>query len=135
MKKFYKQFFLFAGWLCVALGIVGALLPLLPSTVFFILAAWFFARSSEKLYERLIEDPYIGIHIRNYLEKRGMPLKAKFISITMLFATIIVSIYFTSREPFIIVVLLSVAFGVSGYIISLNTIRNDSLTVKRQSLV
>lgn len=135
MKKFYKPFFFFAGWLCVALGIVGALLPLLPSTVFFILAAWFFARSSEKFYMRIVNDPFVGIHVRNYLERRGMPLKAKFISITMLFVTILISIYFTSREPFLIVVLLSIAFGVAGYIISLNTIRNTSRSAKQQSLV
>ncbi|KAF0151848.1 MAG: hypothetical protein FD143_1562 [Ignavibacteria bacterium] len=131
MKKVYKPFFLIAGWLCVVLGIIGAILPLMPSTVFFILAAWFFARSSEKFYLRLLNDPYIGIHVRNYIEKRGMPLRAKFTSVIMLFVTITISIYFTTREPFNIVVLLSIAFGVAGYIISLNTIRNTTVAKKR----
>ncbi|MDP3581623.1 MAG: YbaN family protein [Ignavibacteria bacterium] len=127
MRRFYKSLFFMFGWLCVGLGILGAILPLMPSTVFFILAAWAFARSSDKFYGRLINDPYIGIHVRNYLEKRGMPLRAKFISITMLFITIAVSIYFTTRKPFAIVMLLSVAFGVAGYIISLHTIRKNTL--------
>jgi len=124
MHKIYKSFFFIAGWVSIILGIIGAILPLMPSTVFFILAAWFFARSSEKFYKRLLNDPYVGIHVSNYLEKRGMPLRAKIISIGMLFITITLSIYLTTREPFLIVFLLSIAFGVSGYIISLNTIRN-----------
>ncbi len=127
MRRFYKSIFFVFGWLCVGLGILGAILPLMPSTVFFILAAWAFARSSEKFYARVINDPYIGIHVRNYLEKRGMPLRAKFISIVMLLITIAVSIYFTTRKPFAIVILLSVAFGVAGYIISLHTIRKNTL--------
>ncbi|MEW6652796.1 MAG: YbaN family protein [Bacteroidota bacterium] len=131
MDKVYKPIFLIAGWLCIVLGIIGAILPLMPSTVFFILAAWFFARSSEKFYLRLLNDPYIGIHVRNYIEKRGMPLRAKFVSVIMLFVTITISIYFTAREPFSIVMLLSVAFGVAGYIISLNTIKNGVAAKKR----
>lgn len=127
MRKYYKPFYFAFGWLCVGLGIVGALLPLMPSTVFFILAAWAFARSSEKFYKRIINDAYIGIHVRNYLDKRGMPLRAKFVSISMLFTTIFISIYFTTRNPFAIAMLLSLAFGVSGYIISLNTIKRKTL--------
>ena len=127
MKRLYKSFYFAFGWLCVGFGILGAILPLMPSTVFFILAAWAFARSSEKFYTRLINDRYVGIHVRNYLEKRGMPLRAKFVSIAMLFATIAASIYFTTRNPFAIFMLLSLAFGVAGYIISLNTIRKNTL--------
>lgn len=131
MKKVYKHFLIFAGWLCVVMGIIGAILPLMPSTVFFILSAWFFARSSEKFYLRIINDPFVGVHVRNYLEKQGMPLKAKFISVIMLFLTIILSIYFSTRNLFVIVMLLSVAFGVAGYIISLNTIKTTSIAEKR----
>lgn len=127
MNRVNKKFFFILGWFAVALGIIGAILPLMPSTVFFILAAWFFAKSSEKFYNRIITDPYVGEHVRNFLEKKGMPLRAKFVSITMLFLTIALSIYLIPRRPFLVVLLLSIAFGVAGYIISLNTIEKSSV--------
>jgi uncharacterized membrane protein YbaN (DUF454 family) len=126
MKKFYKPFLLIAGWICVGLGIIGAILPLMPSTVFFILAAIAFSKSSERFYHRVLNDQFVGNHVRNFLEKRGMPIRAKYISIFMLFFTITTSIFFTTRNPFAIAMLLSIAFGVAGYIISLNTIRKKS---------
>jgi uncharacterized protein len=126
MTRFLKKIFFVLGILSVAMGTIGIILPLLPSTVFFILAAWFFAKSSERFYTRIINDPFVGLHVRNYLEKKGMPLHAKCISICMIFVTISISIMVIPRKPFLVVLLLSIAFGVSGYIISLNTINKTS---------
>jgi uncharacterized membrane protein YbaN (DUF454 family) len=122
----YKQkIFLILGFIFVAFGIIGAILPLMPSTVFFILAAYFFSKSSEKFHKKLLDNKYIGRHLKNFYEKKGMPLRAKIISILSLFLTITISIILVERTPFLVVILLSVAFAVSFYIISLNTIENS----------
>ncbi len=71
------------GLLCVGLGILGAFLPVMPATVFFIMAAYFFARSSETLYHKLISHPKFGPVILNWEANRTMPRKAKIIAITM----------------------------------------------------
>lgn len=63
---------------CVAIGIVGAVLPLLPSTIFFILAAAAFARSSPELEQRIMEDPRVGPSVRNWRDHGVIPMKAKF---------------------------------------------------------
>ncbi len=125
MSTYKQKIFLILGFIFVAFGIIGAILPLMPSTVFFILAAYFFSKSSEKFHKKLLDNKYIGRHIKNFYEKRGMPLRAKIISILSLFLTITISIILVERTPFLVVILLSVAFAVSFYIISLNTIENS----------
>jgi hypothetical protein len=99
----------------------------MPSTVFFIIAAWFFARSSPNFHNKLLTNKYVGKHIRNFYEKKGMPLKSKVISIAMVFLTISFSLFMIESSPFLVVILLSVAFAVSFYILSLNTIQDVDL--------
>lgn len=125
MSAYKQKIFLVLGFLFVAFGIIGAILPLMPSTVFFILSAYYFSKSSPKFHKKLLGNKYVGEHIKNFYEKKGMPLRAKIISIISLFLTITVSIILIERTPFLIVILLSVAFAVSFYIISLNTIENS----------
>ena len=125
MGKSIKNYLLLVlGWVCIGLGILGAVLPLLPSTVFFIIAAWCFSKSSERFHNWLMNHPLWGKSLRNFVENRGMPVLSKVISISVLFISIIASIYFFARHPLLICFLLSVAFGVSAYIISLKTVRN-----------
>lgn len=123
MSNFKRKIFLLLGFISVALGIIGAILPLMPSTVFFIMAAYFFSKSSKKFHHKLLSNKYVGNHIKNFYEKKGMPLRAKIISIFSLFITITISLIIIERTPFLVVILLSVAFAVSFYIISLNTIQ------------
>ena len=123
MKDNLKKHFLFIlGWISVGLGILGVFLPLLPSTVFFIAAAWCFSKSSERFHKWLMHHPVWGKQLRNFFENRGMPLLSKIIAIATIFISISSSIYFFARHPLLICFLLSVAFGVSAYIISLKTI-------------
>jgi uncharacterized membrane protein YbaN (DUF454 family) len=115
----------------VFLGTLGIFLPLLPSTVFFILAAWCFARSSEKFYNRLITHPRIGRFIRNYLEKRGMPLRAKVAAVSMLTITTGCSALFFTEQLLIRLFLLVITISVSAYIISLKTL-NETLPAESE---
>lgn len=62
---------------CVAAGIVGIFLPVMPTTIFFILAAGAFARSSPELERRILEHPKYGPPVRNWRENGVVPVKAK----------------------------------------------------------
>jgi uncharacterized membrane protein YbaN (DUF454 family) len=66
-----------AGLLSVAIGSVGIVVPGLPTTVFFILAAWCFARSSPRLEQWVLDLPRIGPAVRRYRAGEGMPRRAK----------------------------------------------------------
>jgi uncharacterized protein len=60
MKQPWRLLMLAAGWICVAIGVVGIVLPGLPGTVFLIVAAWLFARSSPRFERWLLGHPRLG---------------------------------------------------------------------------
>ena len=68
--------FLF-GWLAVAVGGVGIVVPGLPTTVFFIIAAWCFGRSSPRFEQWVLNLPKIGPMVRAHRAGLGMPRRAK----------------------------------------------------------
>jgi len=81
------------GSFFAGLGILGIFLPLLPTTPFLLLAAACYIRSSEKLYNWLMNNKWIGRYIKNYLEGKGIPLKSKVLSISALWITIGYSVF------------------------------------------
>ncbi|MDA7087733.1 YbaN family protein [Pseudomonas sp. SA3-5] len=81
------------GWLCVALGVIGIFLPVLPTTPFLLLAAACFVRSSKRFYLWLVLHPRLGPWVRDYLEGQGIPLKAKVYSISLMWLSIALSCY------------------------------------------
>ena len=70
-----------AGWLFVVLGVAGAILPILPTTPFILLAAACFARSSERFYRWLLDNRIFGPLIRDWRAHRAMPRRAKWLAI------------------------------------------------------
>jgi uncharacterized membrane protein YbaN (DUF454 family) len=74
------------GWLAVAVGGIGVVVPGLPTTVFFIVAAWCFARSSPRFERWVLDLPRIGPMVRDHRAGLGMPRRAKVWAVgTMLF--------------------------------------------------
>lgn len=72
-----RAVFLVLGLVCVALGFVGAFVPLMPTTIFLILAAGCFARSSPRLERWLMEHGRFGPLLRAWREHGAIPPRAK----------------------------------------------------------
>lgn len=85
--KTRRHLYLFLGWLCVALGLIGAVLPLMPTTVFLLIAAWAFSRSSERWHTWLREHARFGETIRAWEEHHAMPKRAKRVAFIALAAS------------------------------------------------
>jgi uncharacterized membrane protein YbaN (DUF454 family) len=68
------------GWLALGLGVVGIFLPLLPTTPFVLLAAFFFSRGSERLHRWLREHPRFGGYVRDWEAEQVIPPFAKLAS-------------------------------------------------------
>ena len=72
------------GSLSVGMGVIGLFVPGWPTTIFLIVASYFYIRSSRRLYNWLINNKLLGIYIKNYLLGKGMPLKAKLVSLIIM---------------------------------------------------
>ena len=82
------------GCLCVALGAIGIVVPVMPTTVFLLGASCLFAQSSPSLHRRLMEHPRLGAYIR-MAHGRSMPRRAKVVSLMMMWAGILFCSYVT----------------------------------------
>ncbi len=129
-----RALWLVAGLLCVGLGVVGFVLPILPTTPFLLAAAACFCKSSTKMYNWLLNNKWFGEYLRNYKEGRGLPITTKVTSLTVLWVTILVSSIFLNRllPPQLVLpmqlVMIAVAFVVSFHILRLPTFRKRVLT-------
>lgn len=99
------------GGLCVALAAVGAVLPLVPTTPFLLLAAACFARASPRFYHVLLESRLFGPLIRDWRAHRAIPRRAKRLAITMIALTLGSSVAFAVSDPWARAGL--VAFGIA----------------------
>ncbi|MBP7147585.1 MAG: YbaN family protein [Acidobacteria bacterium] len=92
MKHVTRWVYRGLGLLFVGLGIAGIVLPLMPATVFFLIASYFFAHSSPRLDRWLREHRFIGPTIRAWHEHRAMPRRAKIVAIAMVWIASCVSV-------------------------------------------
>ncbi len=69
--------YLCLGWLMLVLGVIGAFVSLMPTTIFLILASWFFARSSPRLEAWLLDHPRFGPTLRAWNQSGAVPRHAK----------------------------------------------------------
>ncbi len=111
------------GSFFMGLGILGIFLPLLPTTPFLLIAAACYIRSSEKFYNWLINNKWLGNYIKNYLEGKGVPLKVKVLSISLLWITIGYSVVFIVHIFLIRVILILIAIGVTIHILSIRSLK------------
>ncbi len=105
------------GWLSVVLGVLGIFLPVLPTTPFLLLAAACFVRSSPRFYQWLVEHPKLGKYIIYYLEGKGIPRRAKWMAIAMIWLTITLSALLVVPIVWVKVLMFAIAISVSIYIL------------------
>ena len=91
---FPKIIYFSFGLFLTGLGLVGVIIPGLPTTIFMILAAACFFRSSTKMYKWVINHPLFGESVLRFRSGKGIPIKAKYTSIIMMWFFISTSIFF-----------------------------------------
>jgi uncharacterized membrane protein YbaN (DUF454 family) len=95
----FRNIYMIAGWLSLATGIIGIVVPLLPTTPFLLLAAFFFSRGSERLHQWLVQHPRFGPPIRDWNEQGVIRPRAKVLAIALLTATVIYGVGFSRMDP------------------------------------
>jgi uncharacterized membrane protein YbaN (DUF454 family) len=114
-----KYALIIAGTFFTGLGILGIILPVLPTTPFLLLAAVCYEKSSQRFHHWLFNNRWLGVYIKNYHEKTGVSLKTKIISIVFIWITIGYSAFYVIDVMYGKIILILIAVGVTIHIISL----------------
>ncbi|WP_243090243.1 YbaN family protein [Thermus neutrinimicus] len=99
------------GLLFTGLGFLGAFLPILPSTPFFLIAAYLFSRSHPRLEAWLLSLPQVGPLVKNYREGRGISKKTKVLATALALGAAGISAYGLPHPAGQVAVLLLIAYG------------------------
>lgn len=116
-----KYIYIATGFLFLALGVIGIFLPVLPTTPFLLLAAALFFKGSPRIYNWLLEHKYLGPYIRSFREERAIPLRAKIISVALLWITALHCVLFLFPYWWLKGMMALVTIGVTIYILSFKT--------------
>lgn len=108
------------GTLCVGLGILGIFLPLMPTTVFLLLAAACYARSSDRFHQRLVQHPWLGPYIR---QRHGLSTRQKATILAVLWISLAATMYWTARAPWLRALLVMVGVGVTLHVARLPSVQ------------
>jgi len=129
-QKIVRALFFVAGSVSLALGTIGIVLPLLPTTPLLLLALACYCRSSKRMTKWVLSNKYFGSYIRRYKEGKGIPIKTKIVALAALWITISYSAFFIVNIWWIVqLILFAIAIAVSIHIIRLPTYRqNQALT-------
>lgn len=101
------------GWISFVLGVIGAFLPILPTTPFLLLSAYLFSKSSPRFHQWILNLPMAGSAVRDWHENRVINPRAKFLCGSM----ISLSFFFIWRSHVIIIpikILATVILGSVG---------------------
>lgn len=109
------------GCIALLLGVIGIVLPLLPTTPFLLLAGFCFIKSSKTLYEWLVNHRILGRYIKSYIIHKAIDRRTKLLAIGVLWLSLGISL-FLIRVRLIELVLVLIGLGVSAYILSLKTL-------------
>ncbi len=118
-----KYIYISLGTLSLILGILGIFLPLLPTTPFLLLTAALYFKGSPQLYHWLLNHKYLGPYIRNFRENKAIPLRAKIISISLLWGTMSYCIFYIVPYLWVKIILFLIAAGVTYHILSFKTLK------------
>jgi hypothetical protein len=111
-----RLLFVTLGTIFLVVGIVGILVPVLPTTPFLLLAASFYARGSRKFHNWLVNNRILGAYLKHYVNGKGMSLRAKLFTILLLWTAISFTVAFVIDELVVRIILILVAIGVSVHI-------------------
>lgn len=125
MKPRARLAYALLGHLMVGFGVLGMVLPIWPTTVFLLAAAWFYSRSGGGLREWLLRHRWFGPYLRAYLERRGLTLRAKVWTLAFLWLTLGVSQAFLPAGHWGRALLGAIGIAVSIHIACLKLFRKD----------
>ncbi|MCL4435603.1 MAG: YbaN family protein [Thaumarchaeota archaeon] len=122
-SKIIRVGLIISGTFFLGLGLLGLVLPILPTTPFLLLAAFCYSRSSKRMNDWLMSNRLFGSYLKNYKEGRGMPVKAKLFTISFLWVTITFSAFTVVTILAVQIILILVAIGVTVHLLKIKNLK------------
>lgn len=120
-----KLILLSCGYISLTLGIIGIVVPLLPTTPFILLASACFVRSSTSLNRWLLNHRVFGNYIYAFQHFHAISKKSKVTALFLLWICIVCSCLFVVSVWWIRILLIIIAISVSIYLLSFKTLTNE----------
>ena len=120
-----KILYITIGIICIVLGAIGIVTPILPTTPFLLLATYLFAKSSPKMHELLLKNKVFGKYLSNYFEGKPIPLKQKIYSILFLWLGLGSTFYFADLPRWVFILLIFIGVAVTMHIATLGKFKRD----------
>ena len=117
MRRSLRVVLLILGIVCVAVGLLGIAVPVLPTTPLLLLAAFLFARSSPRCHHWLLTNPLCGDYVRCYVERRAMRRRHKILTLALLWVGIGSTIAFATSTLWLRLILAAVAIAVTIHVL------------------
>lgn len=119
------------GVVALALGIAGVFLPLLPTTVFLLIALWAFSRSSPRFHRWLYDHPRLGPPLRNWHRHRVIPVAAKAAAIAAMAGSLALAAALFGAQAWTTLLLAAVLAPVAVFILAQRSVTsaNDSRAI------
>ncbi|MBB3220830.1 YbaN family protein [Pseudoduganella umbonata] len=105
------------GVIAVVLAVLGAFLPLLPTTPFLLLASACFARSSVRAHNWLRTNPLFGKYLRDWEDGRGLPLRGKVVILLFMWGSMGYSFTRVAHIPALVALLAAIGLGVTIFLL------------------
>ncbi len=109
------------GWVNVCLGLIGIVIPGMPTTIFMIVAFWAFTKSSERFQNWLWTHPRFGPPLRAWHQHRVIPLRAKILATVMMVSSFLIVTVFIAEDWVLPSLLSLVLVPVCAYLLSRNS--------------
>ena len=122
-KGFMRVLFFAAGTIFLLVGVIGVFIPILPTTPFLLLSAACYLRSSTRMHGWLFNNRFFGEYLSNYRDGKGLSMKAKIFTLTLLWVTISYAALFIVDLWIVQLILLIIPIAVSVHIILIPTLK------------
>lgn len=116
-----KIVYIVLGSISLGVGLLGVVIPVLPTTPFLLLTAFFYLRSSDRLYQWLIHHKLWGRHLNDYITYRAIKKSTKIASLLFLWFTLTVSMILVQRTM-VTALLIVVGISVSAHLLLMKTL-------------
>ena len=111
------------GLISLGLGILGAFLPVLPTTPLLLLSAALFLRGNRRLYDWLMNHPKLGVYISNFMKHKAIPLRVKVVAVSMLWITLLYCAIWVAGHWAFRLFFILIAIVVTIHILSYKTLK------------